>query len=146
MGILATDGVDADLFNALIAALQAEKANYEVVAPKIGGITLSDGTKVPAQQKIDGGPSVLYDAVAILASKEGTKVLAGNPAAKDFLTDAFAHCKFIGYSAEACTLFKKAGLAEDVDKGCIKLGNKNDTNAFVKTCGALRFWQREKLD
>lgn len=146
MGILATDGVDADLFIALIAALQAEKANYEVVAPKIGGITLSDGTKVAAQQKIDGGPSVLYDAVAILASKEGTKVLASNPAAKDFLTDAFTHCKFIGYSAEACTLFKKAGLADDVDKGCIKLGSKNDANAFVKTCGALRFWQREKLD
>lgn len=146
MGILATDGADADIFAALIAALQAEKADYEVVAPKIGGITLSDGTKVAAQQKIDGGPSVLYDAVAILASKEGTKVLANTPAAKDFLTDAFTHCKFIGYSSEACTLFKKAGLAEDVDKGCIKLGGKSDTNAFVKTCGALRFWQREKLE
>ncbi|MFS8368026.1 catalase [Acetobacter oryzifermentans] len=146
MGILVTDGIDAELFAALIAALQAEKADYEVVAPKIGGITLSDGTKITAQQKIDGGPSVLYDAVAILASKEGTKVLAGNPAAKDFLSDAFTHNKFIGYSAEACTLFKKAGLAEDVDKGCIKLGSKNDATAFVKTCGALRFWQREKLD
>ncbi|ANA13813.1 catalase [Acetobacter oryzifermentans] len=146
MGILVTDGIDAELFAALIAALQAEKADYEVVAPKIGGITLSDGTKITAQQKIDGGPSVLYDAVAILASKEGTKVLAGNPAAKDFLTDAFTHNKFIGYSAEAGTLFKKAGLAEDVDKGCIKLGSKNDATAFVKTCGALRFWQREKLD
>lgn len=146
MGILATDGADADIFAALIAALQAEKADYEVVAPKIGGITLSDGTKVAAQQKIDGGPSVLYDAVAILASKEGTKVLANTPAAKDFLTDAFTHCKFIGYSSEACTLFKKAGLAEDVDKGCIKLGGKSDANAFVKTCGALRFWQREKLE
>lgn len=146
MGILVTDGIDAELFAALIAALQAEKADYEVVAPKIGGITLSDGTKITAQQKIDGGPSVLYDAVAILASKEGTKVLAGNPAAKDFLSDAFTHNKFIGYSAEAGTLFKKAGLAEDVDKGCIKLGSKNDATAFVKTCGALRFWQREKLD
>lgn len=146
MGILVTDGIDAELFAALIAALQAEKADYEVVAPKIGGITLSDGTKITAQQKIDGGPSVLYDAVAILASKEGTKVLAGNPAAKDFLSDAFTHNKFIGYSAEAGTLFKKAGLAEDVDKGCIKLGTKNDATAFVKTCGALRFWQREKLD
>ncbi len=146
MGILVTDGIDAELFAALIAALQAEKADYEVVAPKIGGITLSDGTKIAAQQKIDGGPSVLYDAVAILASKEGTKVLAGNPAAKDFLSDAFTHNKFIGYSAEAGTLFKKAGLAEDVDKGCIKLGSKNDATAFVKTCGALRFWQREKLD
>ncbi|KAA8386375.1 catalase [Acetobacter sp. DmW_136] len=146
MGILVTDGIDAELFAALIAALQAEKADYEVVAPKIGGITLSDGTKITAQQKIDGGPSVLYDAVAILASKEGTKVLAGNPAAKDFLSDAFTHNKFIGYSAEAGTLFKKAGLAEDVDKGCIKLESKNDATAFVKTCGALRFWQREKLD
>lgn len=146
MGILATDGVDANLFAALIAAIEAEKADYEVVAPKIGGITLSDGTKVAAQQKIDGGPSVLYDAVAILASKEGSKELANIPAAKDFLSDAFTHCKFIGYSPEVCTFFKKVGLADNMDKGCIKLDDKNATSAFVKTCGNIRFWQREKLD
>ncbi len=62
LGILLTDGADAALFDALVAAVEKEKGVCEVVAPKIGGVTLSNGAKVPAKQKIDGGPSVLFDA------------------------------------------------------------------------------------
>ncbi|WBX84568.1 catalase [Sphingosinicella microcystinivorans] len=143
LGILVTDGADAALFTALVAAVKKEKAVHEVVAPKIGGVTLSDGTKVAAQQKIDGGPSVLFDAVAVIASKDGATLLAGDAAAKDFATDAFAHCKFIGYSSEAMALFEKAGLADDLDEGCIELTGARDAGAFLKACGALRLWERE---
>ena len=143
LGILLTDGADAGLFNALVAAVDKEKGVYEVVAPKIGGVTLSDGTGVAAKQKIDGGPSVLFDAVAIVASPHGAALLAGDAAAKDFATDAFAHCKFIGYSPEAAALFEKAGISGDLDAGCVKLGGKGDTAAFLKACRALRFWDRE---
>ncbi len=110
--------------NALVAAIEKEKAVYEVVAPKIGGVTFSDGTKLAAKQKIDGGPSVLFDVVAILASKDGAALLAGDATAKDFVSDAFAHCKFIGYTREAEALFVKAGIAEDLDAGCILLEGK----------------------
>ncbi|MBC6981713.1 catalase [Caulobacter sp. 17J80-11] len=147
LGILLTEGADAGLFNALVAAVEAEKAVYEVIAPKIGGVVLSDGAKVPADQKIDGGPSVLYDAVAIVASPAGATLLAGDSAAKDFATDAFAHCKFIAYSAEVMVLFEKAGLADDIDAGCIALGGPKDAAAFLKACAPLRFWDREpKVD
>ena len=143
LGILATDGADAAVFNALLAALKKEKASYELIAPKIGGITLSDGTKVPAQQKVDGGPSVLYDAVAILVSDEGAKLLARDKTAKDFVNDAFAHCKFIGYVGAAMPLLEKAGIAEDLDEACIELAGKGEAAAFVEACRALRHWARE---
>ncbi len=147
LGVLLTDGADAALFNALAAAVEKEKAVLEVVAPKIAGATLSDGTKVTAQQKIDGGPSVLYDAVVVLASADGSALLAGDAAAKDFVTDAFAHCKFIGYSAEVMALFEKAGLADDLDEACIALKAPKDAAAFLKACAPLRFWDREaKVD
>ncbi len=145
LGILVTDGADAALFNALVSAVEKEKAVYEVIAPKIGGATLSDGTKIPADQKIDGGPSVLYDAVAVIASEEGAALLAGDATAKDFVTDAFAHCKFIGYSSEVMALFEKAGIANDLDEACIALGAKGDTATFIEACRALRFWDREAL-
>lgn len=83
-----TDGANPTLFKALVKALDAEGAVYDVVAPKIGGVTLADGTKVAARHKIDGGPSVLFDAVAIVVSEEGAALLAGDAAAKDFATDA----------------------------------------------------------
>lgn len=143
LGVLVTDGADAGLFNALVAAVEKEKAVYEVIAPKIGGVTLSDGTHVPAQQKIDGGPSVLYDAVAVVAPDDGAALLAMDAAAKDFVTDAFAHCKFIGYSPEAAVLFDKTGLAEDLDEACVELKSKGDAAGFITACRALRHWSRE---
>lgn len=143
LGILLSDGADAAVFKALVKAVDKEKAVYEVIAPRIAGVTLSDGTSVAAKQKIDGGPSVLFDAVAVVVSQEGAALLAGDAAAKDFVTDAFAHCKFIGFSAEAQAIFAKAGIAEDLDEACKPLGNAKDAAGFVEACRALRYWPRE---
>ena len=52
---------------------------------------------------------MLYDAVAILASAEGAAALAADPAAKDFVTDAHAHGKFIAYDPAAVPLLEAAG-------------------------------------
>lgn len=147
LGILLTDGADAELFDALVAAVERERAVHEIVAPKIGGVTLSDGRAVAAKQKIDGGPSVLFDAVAVIASVDGAALLAGDATAKDFVTDAYAHCKFIGYTDEAIALFTKAGLADGLDDGCLVLETEGDVDGFVSACRTLRFWDREaKVD
>jgi catalase len=143
LGILLTDGADAAIFGALLDAVSGEGAVYEVVAPKIGGVTLSDGTTVAAKHKIDGGPSVLFDAVALVVSAEGAAPLSRDAAAKDFVTDAFAHCKFIGLSAEAEAIFTAAGIADDLDEACLRLAKPGDAPSFVKACRALRFWPRE---
>ncbi|MPS68183.1 MAG: catalase [Novosphingobium sp.] len=143
LGILLSEGADAAIFKALLAAVEAEGAVYEVIAPRIAGVTLSDGTTVAAKQKIDGGPSVLFDAVAIVVSEAGAALLALDAAAKDFVTDAFAHCKFIGFTPEADTIFVKAGIADDLDDACLELEHVEDANAFVVACRELRHWPRE---
>lgn len=141
-GVLLTDGSSAELFAALTKALDAEGAMWEVVAPKIGGVTLDDGTKVAAKQKIDGGPSVLFDAVAVLPSQDGATLLGKDATAKDFVADAFAHCKIIGHSAAADGLFNAAGVT-DRDDGFVPLAKAKDVKAFVTKCRDLRFWARE---
>ena len=115
---------------------------WKLVPPKLGGVTLDDGTRVAAKQKIDGGPSVLYDAVAVLPSSAGVAMLAKDATAKDFVADAFAHCKFIGHSADAEALFQAAGVT-DRDEGFIALTKAKEAKAFVAKCGELRFWPRE---
>ncbi len=147
LGILMTDGADADLFKAVTAAVDAEGAVFEVIAPKIAGVTLSNGTAVAAQYKIDGGPSVLFDAVAVLVSAEGAALLSIDAAAKDFVTDAFAHCKFIGISPEAKAIFEAAGIADDLDEACLPIVAAADAGKFIEACRALRHWPREgKVD
>src|SRR3984957_14563814 len=117
VGALVTDGTDLSLVEALQQALDAEGAMLEIVAPTIGGVASSDGRRIEADQKIGGGPSVLYDAVAILPSMDGANLLLTNGSAKDFVSDAFAHLKFIAFVKAARPLFQKAGLPDDLDEG-----------------------------
>ncbi|MFZ0241568.1 MAG: catalase [Desulfobacterales bacterium] len=143
LGVLMTDGADADLFAALQAAVAKEGAMLEVVAPKVGGVKDSGGKRIKAQQKVDGGPSVLYDAVVILTSEEGAKKLAKDATARDFVSDAYAHCKFIGYGTAAEPLLKGAGIFEMLDKGCMALKSADAAPAFIEKCRDLRYWKRE---
>jgi catalase len=143
LGILVTDGADAAILSALIAAVTREKAVYEIIAPKIAGVATSDGKWVEARQKIDGGPSVLYDAVAVLPSKDGVADLVKEASARDFVADAFAHCKFIGHSEAAMPLLEKAGITDNLDQGVMALASEKDVGAFVAELGKLRVWGRE---
>ncbi|WP_018388362.1 catalase [Ancylobacter sp. FA202] len=143
VGVLVSNGCDGTLLTALQAALAAEGATMELVAPKVGGVETADGSKLPAHHMIDGGPSVLFDAVALLLSEEGAERLVGEAAARDFVADAFAHCKFIGFTAAALPLMAKAGVAPDEDEGLIALEDGASVDAFVASCRTLRLWARE---
>jgi catalase len=145
LGVLVTDGVDLGIFNALRAAVEKEGATLEVVAPQVGGVEASDGTWIEAKQKIDGGPSVLYDAVALLPSTAGATFLVQEASARDFVADAFAHAKFIGYVEAARPLFRKAGVPESLDEGFIALAKADACAKFLATCHQLRFWAREAI-
>ncbi|RUO97366.1 MAG: catalase [Hyphomicrobium sp.] len=148
LGILATSGADAKIFNALVKAVEKAGAVYEIIAPKISGVTLSDGTAVTAKQKIDGGPSVLYDAVAILVGVDELGALLKDAPTQDFVRDAYAHCKFIAFTAETKPLFEKCGFTEeDFDDGCFELGSATNVKQFLEACAKLRVWDRElKVD
>ena len=143
IGVLVTDGADASLISGLQAAAEQEGATVELVAPAIGGVETSDGKRIEADQQIDGGPSVLYDAVVLLPSAAGAPKLASRPAARDFVTDAYAHCKFIGYVTDAGPLLEATGIAELRDDGFIELSGNGGAGSFITTCRQLRYWERE---
>src|ERR1700712_5376593 len=108
----------------------------------VGGVTASDGAKIAAHHKIDGGPSVIFDAVALLIADEGVLSLTKLPPARDFVADAYAHYKFIGFTAAAGKLFAKAGVPEDLDDGFLPLRSAKDAKTFVAALSNLRFWDR----
>ena len=142
IGVLVSDGTDAALLGALRDAATAEGAMVELVAPQVGGVVTSDGELVPAHQKIDGGPSVLYDAVAVLVSAEGASLLADDATAKDFVSDAHAHSKFIGYVPAAQPLLDAAGVGGLIDDGWVSLDGAAAVDPFLERCRAVRFWER----
>jgi catalase len=143
--VLVGDGADAALRAALRSAFEAEGATVEIVAPRIGGVEAASGDRIPARHMIDGGPSVLFDAVALVASADGAAALAGNAAARDFVTDAYVHCKFIGYAAPMVLLLEKAGLPLDAeDEGLVPLEGNGAAETLLAACRKLRHWAREE--
>ena len=92
---------------------------------------------------IDGGPSVLFDAVALLTAHQAIDDLVNEAAARDFVADAFQHCKFIGYDQSALPLLEKAGISGALDEGTIGLPGDKSVSDFVQEIGKLRVWARE---
>jgi len=141
VGVLVSNGCDGALVAGLAAALETEGAMMEIVAPTVGGVEAADGSIIEGRQMIDGGPSVLYDAVALIVSPDGAERLVKEAAARDFVADAFAHCKFIAHVDAALPLLERAGV--EPDEGVIALTSGEDVAAFIESCRNLRLWARE---
>ncbi|WP_411827802.1 catalase [Luteolibacter sp. AS25] len=142
VGILVSDGMDQKLFDAISDAAKKEGAMVEVIAPKVGGVKSDAEKMIEGDEKLDGGPSVLYDSVVLLISEESVAEFAKKPAARDFISDAIAHKKFIAYSKGAESLLEKLGMKEKVDDGFVSLELDTDATTFIESCRKLRYWDR----
>ncbi len=113
VGILYADGSDGAEIDAVMAAVTKAKGKAVLIAPKVGGAKLADGSLRKADGQLAGTPSQLFDAVAIVLSAEGTAMLLKESAAVDFVANAFVHLKAIGANDAVQPLLDKA----NVEKG-----------------------------
>ncbi|WEK44921.1 MAG: catalase [Candidatus Sphingomonas colombiensis] len=135
VGILIADGTDADALRALVAAITKERGKAVIVAPRVGGAELSDGTMQKADGQLAGSPSQIFDAIAIVLSKAGCATLLQEAAAVGFVMDAFGHLKASGATDAAKPLLDKAGVEPDA-------GVTGLDGAFV-AAAKKRFYDRE---
>lgn len=137
VGILVNDGSDGRAVEAVRKAASNAGARVMVVAPKVGGVSLSNGKPLAADGQLAGTPSVVFDAVAVILSDEGAKHLAKDAAAIDFVRDAFGHLKAIGIDAGGRALLRAAGVKPDA--GVVDVA---DGKAFL-AAAKKRQWKRE---
>jgi catalase len=135
VGVLIADGTDTAELAKVVAAVKKAKGKTVIVAPKIGGAKLSDGSVQKADGQLAGTPSQLFDAVAVVLSEAGCAALLKEGAAVQWVMDAFGHLKAIGASAAAQPLLDKAGV--EADEGVTGLDA-----AFV-AAAVKRFYARE---
>ncbi len=121
-------------------------AMVEIIAPHVAGAKLSDGKMMEADEKIDGGPSVVYrcgrggDGRRLRAKRTAT-----DKPSIDFVNDAFAHAKFIAYVPRSSRCSKAAGVAKWMDDGFVDVSKGSAAKDFIETCGKLRFWDRDSV-
>lgn len=142
VGCLITEGADPAIIAGLKAAVTKEGGAFKIIAPKVS-VKLADGSMMDADFQLAGGPSVLFDVIAVIASKSGGEALAMEAAAVSFVHDAFAHLKFIGHTLGASDLMKKAGIAGHEDAGIITLSDAASTTKFAEAAKQGRIWDRE---
>jgi catalase len=140
VGVLIADGFDAKLKNAMVAAIKKEGATPAIIAPKVGGALDSNGTKQTAEMALSGSPSVLFDAVVVLAGPAGDEALASDPNAVQFLMDASRHLKAIALSGVP-TLAEKTEV--DGVVGVSALDLSNNIPDFIKFAKNGKVWERE---
>jgi len=137
IGILVADGSEGPLVESVRAAAMGAGASVKIVAMKVGGVQLADGSHMPADGQLAGTPSVVFDAVAVILSEAGARTLSHEAAAIDFVRDAFGHLKAIAIDSGGQALLQAAGVRPD--KGVI---SALDTGAFL-SAAATRQWARE---
>jgi catalase len=135
VGIVFADGSDGNEIDALVAAIEKAKGTAVLIAPKVGGAKLADGSIRKADGQLAGTPSQLFDAVALVLSVEGADALAKNGATLEFVMNAFGHLKAIGANDAAQPLLDRAGVVPD--DGITGIGND-----FLKAA-KMRHWERE---
>ena len=141
VGILATDGASSKTITMIMKSAKEAGASIKIITPRVGGVVLDDSTKLKGDFQLAGGPSVLFDTVAVVSSKAGTTALLGEAAAVAWVHDAFSHLKVIAHTADAQPLLDAAGVVPD--EGVIALSEPKRAVAFIETAAKGRIWPRE---
>jgi catalase len=140
VGILLADGFDTKLKDALVAAVKKEGATPAIIAPKVGGVMDSSGKKIMAEMALSGSPSIMFDAVAVLAGPAGDKSLSAEPDAISYLMDADRHLKAIAV-AGISNLAKKTHV--DGVVGVTDLRANSDISKFIDFARNCKVWDRD---
>jgi catalase len=138
IGVLIGQGSAKATIDALKAEGDKIGVSVKLISPNVAATLLDDGSTIDADESIEGAPSVMFDAVALVLTESVAKELSKNKAAKDFVSDAFHHCKAIGIADGAKALLAAAGVEQD--EFIFDLSAK--TNGFVSKVSE-RLWSRE---
>jgi catalase len=136
VGILLAHGSDGKALAELKASIEQAGARIKLIAPRVGGVKLSDGNTLDVDGQLAGTPSVTVDAIALLLTEAAASALCKEAAAVQFVMDAYGHLKAIGYTESCRPLMDKAGV--EVDAGIVPLGKE-----FIEAA-KTRYFAREQ--
>ena len=142
IGLLTTDGLKPAFYKSLAKVAKDEGAMLEVVAPKAGPLKMSDGQEMMPDHFLSGAPSFMFDYVVVAPADDQVESLMKQPASIDWIRNAFAHMKVIGFTPATKPMFEKASVAMDADEGMVDVGSGKFAT-FVKSAKKYRIWDRQ---
>ncbi|WP_286741103.1 catalase [Psychrobacter sp. UBA3068] len=137
IGILVAEGSKHSEIKKFEEAAMKEGARVKIVAPN-KEVALDDGTRIQADERVSGGPSVFFDAVVSIIMPDRAKKMAKDSATLDWFNDAYVHCKAIAYCG-ATDEFILSKLPVKKDAFVTPLA---ELDSFIDNA-KQRLWERE---
>jgi len=145
IAILVAEGVDAEAATRIHAELVSRGAVPRYVGMQLGTVTAVEGPTIDVEIPFEGGPSVLWDAVAVPGGADSISALAASGQVLEFLRDQFRHCKTMLLLDEATDLLERSDMPPDAPGIVTSTGDAID-DAIVSFVDALlkhRHYARE---
>lgn len=137
IGILVAEGSSHSQIKKFEDAALKEGARVKIVSPN-KEVVLDDGTRIQADERVSGGPSVLFDAIVSIIMHPPAKKMANDSATLDWFTDAYVHCKAIAYCpATEEHILSKLPIEKDAFVTPL-----DDVDGFIENA-KTRLWERE---
>ena len=155
IAVLVERGVRAADVSGVMVALVAGGAVPEIISGSLGTVAADDGSQIVVAKTLLSVDSVLYDAVYVPGGKNSVAALEQQAEARQFLMDAFKHCKAIGGSAEGAAFVAEAvlpatprGKPPAAAPGVVlaDAGTPKFAKAFVAAVAEHRHWARAQKD
>lgn len=143
IAFLCAEGVNGASVKNMKIALKNAGASVKIIAPHLGTIVSEEGLEISVDQSYLIAASVLFDAVFIPAGR-GISDLKNSREVKEFLGDAYNHCKFI--AAEDQGIIVLSVIDGKLDSGVFtseEIGDKAMQASFIEALGNHRYWERE---
>ncbi|GAB3233840.1 MULTISPECIES: catalase [Psychrobacter] len=137
VGILVAEGSNHEQVKKFEDAINAQGGMVKIVAPS-KEVKLDDNTRIQADERVAGAPSVFFDAVVSIIMPDQAKKLAEDSSTLDWFTDAYVHCKAIAYCG-ATDEFILSKLPVEKDEFVTPLAK---LDSFVENAKS-RLWERE---
>jgi catalase len=150
VAILAANGFDDAALATVKKALTSAGAMVKVVAPTLGAIVGSGGSKLQPDFSLLTTASVLFDAVYVAGGRKSADTLAGDADAVRFVNEAYKHCKAIAATGAGRDMVRQSAAAtalETGDDAALVAGSDQQASqvakAFIAAVAQHRNWDRE---
>jgi len=151
IAILAGDGCsDADL-NIMLKALGEHGAQAKVVGPRLGYLETAGGASVKIHFSLLTASSVLFDAVYVPGGQDSVAALKRDPAAAEFVVEAYKHGKALAVAGagaqllESISFLREPGTQDEAIVVAEDGATEGMAAKFIAAVAKHRNWKREKM-
>jgi len=151
VAILMAGGADGAAAKAIHEGLNAQGAVPFFVGTKLGQVKTENGELIEVDVTTEIMPSVLFDAVVVPGGDTAAAALVNHGEVKEFIMNAYRHCKPILALGAGCRIIEKVGIPAKLtsgkaDSGLIMVENgkaKEALASFIKAIALHRHFDRD---